>query len=247
MKITKIVPQRFKKEYVTIFFEGGSRDSSEAGLRVHKEIAARYALLENMEIEPTKVERLKSESQKKEALEYALLFLSYRSRSEKEMTDRLRKKGFSPETITATLEELKNRKLLNDFEFAKNLMESRAKHKQYGNYRIIQELRQKGINSEVAEALSKELENDASEEFPTEEERATKLLEKRAEQMKNLDYHTAYRRLHTFLLRKGFSYDTVEKVMNWYAQNFSSQSRSPDAKQKRSFHSGSLKKESKRM
>lgn len=224
MKITKIVPQRFKKEYVMVFvdellptspsspFSNGKEPTR--GIRIHKEIAAQNHLEDGMEIPTEKLAQIQQESEKKEALEYALLFLSYRSRSEKEMAERLRKKKFSPATIATTLEELKNQKLLNDFEFARNLIESRARNKHYGNYRIRQELQQKGIDSEMAEAITKQLTNETSEEFPSEEERAYQLLEKRAAQMRNLDSHTAYRRLHSFLLRRGFSYDTVEKVLN---------------------------------
>ncbi|NQU73859.1 MAG: regulatory protein RecX, partial [Candidatus Omnitrophica bacterium] len=50
----------------------------------------------------------------------AYRLLSYRSRSIKEINDRLKKKGFSPAIIKKTVTHLKQINYLNDEEFAKS-------------------------------------------------------------------------------------------------------------------------------
>lgn len=84
----------------------------------------------------------------------ALLLLSHREHSKKELTTKLKTRGHEEEEINATIERLEEMNYLNDERFAEIFVRSRLS-KPLGANRIQQELIQKGINSELAKtALS---------------------------------------------------------------------------------------------
>ena len=92
---------------------------------------------------------------KKSPLESAFHFLSFRSRSEKEMRDYLQKKEFSQ--IDETIEKLKNLDFINDNKFTQEFIESRSKNKPKGKKALMIELARKGIKIENIEIDEKEL------------------------------------------------------------------------------------------
>ena len=59
-----------------------------------------------------------------EAKSYALKLLGYRSRSEKEMTERLKKKGFDGTVINSVVKFLKDTGLIKDEALAAELLNS---------------------------------------------------------------------------------------------------------------------------
>lgn len=75
----------------------------------------------------------------------AVKYLAYRARTAKEMKDYLLKKGFDEDKIEKTIENLKERKYINDVSYVNQYLRyGFSKHKAL--YRIKYELRQKGIN-----------------------------------------------------------------------------------------------------
>lgn len=210
MKITKIVTQKYRKQYRSIFLDGNY------AFKLHEEVIEKNKISEGLEIDADKIEELKLLSAKKEALEYGYLCISYKSRSEKEMHERLRRKGFSHDVINFAIKEFKNQKLIDDVELAKNFSETRLKNSFWGTRRIRQELIRKGIDPIIAEEIPSKIEAESEGEIPNEEERAYQILLKRRGQIKPLDSHTLYRRLYGYLARRGFSFDTVDKALNRY-------------------------------
>ena len=80
---------------------------------------------------------------------YALWLLGAREHSVKEMTQKLSRKGFDAEQIDATLKRLFEYNYLSDQRFAESFARSKAA-KPLGKQRIQNELRQKGIEDELA-------------------------------------------------------------------------------------------------
>ena len=101
MKIIKIIPQKFKKQYKTLYFDGDYR------IKLHEELILQHGLKEGLDVSEEKLIELTVATKKKEATDYAYLSLSLRVRSEKEMLDRLKKKGFSSDIVKTVIEELK--------------------------------------------------------------------------------------------------------------------------------------------
>ncbi len=67
----------------------------------------------------------------------------------------------------------------------------------------------KGIKDETIEKVLKEYFEDEEEELNL----AKNLLEKRKKRYENLDKNVAKRRMMSFLLRRGFSYEIVKQAL----------------------------------
>ncbi|MBI4733610.1 MAG: regulatory protein RecX [Rubrobacteridae bacterium] len=144
---------------------------------------------------------------KLDAIDEQILILSYRDRSSHELSESLKKAGFSSKTVSDTIETLTNLGYLNDFNFSQSWALSRASSKLYGSRKIRQELYEKGIPEDI---INDTLSNASLSE--TERDRALKLANKKLSSIKNLDNKTAYRRLAQYLFRRGFSSEIVCSV-----------------------------------
>ena len=91
-----------------------------------------------------------------EAANYCVWLLGQQPRSEKELGDRLTKKGADEETILAALERLRGWGYLDDAALAERWVASRGKTR--GKYLLRQELNRKGLDS--AEALESRSDDD---------------------------------------------------------------------------------------
>lgn len=139
-------------------------------------------------------------------LNRALRFLSFRPRSEKEISDYLKKKKVSIIISQKVISKLKESNFLNDVEFAKWWIEQRTLIKPRA-WRIIKfELKNKGISEEI-------IQNSESEET-SDSTVAIKLAQKRFLRYKNLPRQEIYQKLGRFLISKGFDYDTVKRSID---------------------------------
>lgn len=137
----------------------------------------------------------------------ALRFLAYRPRSTREVTDRLRQRGYSDQAIDGAIEKLRGWRYLDDREFARFWVENRLEYRPSGSRRLRQELRQKGVDGEVVEQAIEAVEAD---ELPA----AIELARKRAERLRGLDPITRRRRLAGFLQRRGYGWDIVKPAID---------------------------------
>jgi regulatory protein len=148
----------------------------------------------------------------------ALRYLSYRSRSEKELREYLlgkhkpQKKNFeapSHEIITAVIAKLKEMRFLNDREFAASWVRSRTEYKPKAKTIIKMELRQKGIEDEIiGEVLQEHTEGKDDKTL------ARELLEKRRKRYEGMDKQERYQKAGGFLARKGFSYEVIKTAID---------------------------------
>lgn len=139
-----------------------------------------------------------------------LRFLSYRPRSEKEIRDKLISKKASLEIIEKIIAKLKEKKFINDEEFAKWWIESRLAYKPRSINLIKRELLQKGIDRELIDAQITNFQFPISNELKN----AKKLIEKRLSRYKGLDRRKIYEKLGRYLASKGFDWDTVKKSID---------------------------------
>ncbi len=142
------------------------------------------------------------------ALRYALRLLKFRPRSEYELCQRLKRRGFSESTIKETLFFLKERDLVNDLEFARIWVESRLK-KPLGINRIKQELKIKGIDKHLIEQVIESIGAKYNEE-----EVLKDLIHHRWEKLKHIQQQKAKRRLFLYLLRRGFPSDMIQETIS---------------------------------
>ncbi len=80
----------------------------------------------------------------------AMDLLSRREHSSYELTQKLKKRGFDIDAIEAALDRLQQDNLLSDSRFIESIVNSRV-NAGFGPFKILYELRQKGISTEQAE------------------------------------------------------------------------------------------------
>lgn len=86
----------------------------------------------------------------KQALDIALKMLSVRQRSEKEILERLRSKGFDSEIALEIMGDLQGKGLIDDLSLAQNIV-VRGQESDKGLTRIYADIRKRGITRRTAE------------------------------------------------------------------------------------------------
>jgi regulatory protein len=173
-----------------------------------REAAARAGLRVGELLDEARIRELRAADEIARATNAALVFLAYRARSEREVRDRLAKKGYAPMAIEAAITRVINWGYLNDANFARFWTENRVQNKPRGRRLLEQELRQKGVAPDVVrDTLDEaELDDDAS---------ALVLAQDRLRRDTGADLEPAVRqrRLANFLARRGYNYDVIKRVI----------------------------------
>jgi regulatory protein len=198
--ITKIEVQKRNPRRRSIFIDG------KFAFGVDEEVLYKFGLRKGESLTQEQIEKIAEEEGKKEAKDMALEFLSFRRRTEKQVKEKLKKKGFDEKTIKVTIDKLKEFDLINDLEFATAWVKDRLAFKPRGKKLLKQELWKKGIKNDIIEQIIEELCQD-------EDKSALELLEKIKKRYKDLEPKAAKRRMFNFLLRRGFSYEVTRQVL----------------------------------
>lgn len=138
------------------------------------------------------------------AYDRALRFLSSRPRSVAEVARYLGGKQVPEELVAATVERLLKAGLLDDLAFARFWVENRESFRPRGRLALRHELRCKGVAEEAISAATGEVD---------ENEGAYRIARSRAKRLAHVDRETFRRRLGGFLIRRGFSYETVRETI----------------------------------
>ena len=104
---------------------------------------------------------LKEKSDINRAKEKALYLIEYRARSRREITDKL-VPLYGEAAAEAGVERLEELGLINDEDFARDLARQLMERKKYSAGRTVFELVKKGIDKELAEEITEELDDDPS-------------------------------------------------------------------------------------
>ena len=142
-------------------------------------------------------------------MQLALRYLSYRPRSELEVKNYLRQKGYEPQISDAVIAKLRSLHYLDDLSFAQIWARSRLESRGYGPRRVEQELRLKGIDTNVIRETIQQSLNHTSEQ-----ESARKILTKRFGGA-SLQDAKAQRRAVALLQRRGFSSNVIFDLLKY--------------------------------
>ena len=137
---------------------------------------------------------------------YALL--RQRPRSVYEIRNRLKLKGYEDELVEDVVVSLKRTGDLDDEKFARFWVESRMHMNPAGDVVLKHELKVNGISDNIIEAVLIE----KAEKYD-EYEVALSMAKDRFERFKKLDRRKATKRIYDFLLRRGFKYDNIRRVI----------------------------------
>jgi len=203
MRITAIEPQQKKRLRYNIFVDG------KFALDVSQIVLQDYDLYVAKEITSEQLKVITDAEKKRKAINYAYLLLSYRSRSLREIEQRMQEKGYSAEIIGGTIQYLTEQGYLNDHEFAKQWIHNRLQNKPMGKWALQQELNRKGVDKAIIDACLAETITPADEEAAAWQLVSAKFGSK----VNGWDCDTLWRRAGGFLQRRGYSYAVVKKVM----------------------------------
>lgn len=139
------------------------------------------------------------------ALKRAIKFIRYRPRSRGETGDRLRRWGYQPEVAEPVLNHLQDIGLIDDTGFARAFMEELV-NKGLGYHRVRGKLLGKRLDVDIV--------NEVMSEYPhdKEAERALKVGSDRLARLSDNDLTLEYKKLRSFLVRKGFQGQVAEQV-----------------------------------
>jgi len=140
----------------------------------------------------------------------ALFFLKFRPRTEKEVYDYLLKKikstHYSTNDVEKVIEKLKEMDLLDDKKFIEEYVSFYSKNNPKSKKVLTLELLRKGVDKDLIDEYF--LKNQLDEE-----ELAFLLLKKRFPRWALIDKRKRLKKAFDFLGRRGFSFETVKKVI----------------------------------
>ena len=141
------------------------------------------------------------------ALNLAFRYLTSKSRSEKEVRDKLSYKGFSDMIVQSVVDRLKELNYLNDKEFTILWIRNRINFRPRGSNLVRYELLAKGIAAEMIEEIM-------LREFPFDKEieLCRQFTVVKWKQYARYPHDQAKRKLINFLKRKGFSWECIEEA-----------------------------------
>ena len=160
-----------------------------------------YGLKKGVEITYERFEELSKQKETLKAKSKALDYLSRRPHSEKELRQKLSKKGISDEAVDDSLEYLKDKGYQSDEEYARALNE-KGQRALWSNRRIMYELILKGVDRELA--------GEILEPFADQDEKIKRLAFKRGGNLED----SARRKIIDGLMRQGYSYGEIAQALN---------------------------------
>jgi regulatory protein len=140
------------------------------------------------------------------AKQYALKLLSYRGRSEKELKERMTRKGFSDTLISSAIDHLRKLGFVNDVSLAESLKREATANRFFSRNGARRYLQNRGIPPDVIHTVCGQ---DREEDF----QNAQRYIEKKFRLLRTFPPATVKRRLYAQLLRRGYSPETISKVL----------------------------------
>jgi regulatory protein len=140
------------------------------------------------------------------AQQYALKLLSYRGRSERELEERLLKKGVAKSEVSSTIRHFKEIGLIDDMSLAETLKRNALTTKLFSQRGSKRFMLCRGIPPDIVDMAFSSHED-------TDFDNAMKFVAKKLGVMGNYPPEIARRKLYGLLSRRGYSSETIMKVL----------------------------------
>ncbi len=155
---------------------------------------------------------LKDFTNKQQYVGKIINFISYRSRTEKEIRNRIRKETSDESAIEDIISYLKSLNLIDDISFAKSYYENKRRLNYWSSNKIIYELKLKGIEDAKLEDFFDDI-------YSVDLDNARKLINKNINIWnKKFDKYKLKNKIYSFLSQKGFSYDIINVIFEEYVE-----------------------------
>ena len=148
---------------------------------------------------------IEDEDQRLTAHAVALRLLAAAPRSEKDLSDRLRRRGLDRKAVESAVGRMRELGYLDDTAYARFFVEARLASSPRSRRALAFELSRKGVDRELAAEAS------ASS---SDEDSAFAAAQRRLRALRNLDHSSFARKLGAFLASRGFSYGTSRTTVD---------------------------------
>ncbi len=197
--ITSIKPQKNKKK-VSVFLD------EKLGFALDIETFLKLKLKEGQSLTEKEVEKIIESKEFSDVYNKLLKFSSLRPRSEKEILIWLKKHKVPIFLHQKLFNRLKYLNYVNDENFARWWINQRIEFRPKSKRQLKEELLLKGVSKEIIEKVLDELEVD-------EVALAKKIIDKKSYLWKNLKKDEAFKKKAYFLIKRGFDWEVIEKVI----------------------------------
>ncbi len=152
-----------------------------------------------------------------QAYDYALVRLSYRDYSEKDLERTLRQHSCPQEVIVEVLGKLKQYSLLDDAKYADKVYSAWLAKKYYGINHLRLELKKKNISDDLASKITDAFSEDMELERAVD---AARSWQKKNNKKYGLDKKDTLPRMARTLMTKGFNGNIIRKALNRLGADF---------------------------
>jgi regulatory protein len=187
-----------KRQRSNIFLEG------KFAFSLDNEVIFKEGLCVGRDLSASEVNALSGADCFQICLNAAFRFLSYRPRSEAEIRERLRRRGYEDEDVEKVVSHLKSINLVDDASFAQFWKDNRNTFKPRGRRMLGLELRRKGVESEVIQEVVEDIDDG---------DNAYRAAIGKARTLPVADYQVFHRRLSGYLQRRGFNYAVINNIV----------------------------------
>ena len=200
-KITKIEIQKNNKDRVNIYLDG------EYALAINAELVYKENLKVKDDVDISKLQEIAEKESYIRCKESAIKIIERSYKTEKEIRDKLKQKGYEEKQINNSIDFLKEYNFINDNTYAKAFIKDKLSSK--GSQKIKYDLMKKGIAKDIIE------ENLIKVDKNEEKEVALNVGRKKYESIrrKERDNYKLSGKLYRFLISRGYAYDIVKDVV----------------------------------
>jgi regulatory protein len=206
--ITKIEQQNKNKKRYSLFsgdeFVIGVSDVTLIELDIHQGLRLSEKILD----------QIKRKEKVAAIREQAWRYLARREHSIKELSQKLARKNFTPALISFLINDLKTKDYLNDQRYARQLLNDEINLKKNGPLLIKGNLLKKGIEINLTNELLDELYTENKQR-----ENCDCLAGKKLKSLEKLEPELQKKRLVSFLTRKGFTWETISRIISDFDLN----------------------------
>lgn len=176
---------------------------------VPADAVATLGLLVGQAIRGDLTEQLDQAADEEGAFRAGLRALERRAHAERELANKLQRRGHPPRAIAAAIARLRQLELLDDGVFARQFIAARTERGR-GPIRLRRDLALLGVTREIIDPLLVALAQDTDDPLA----RARELIARRARSMASIALDVRRRRLVAFLARRGYRGDDAMRLVD---------------------------------
>ena len=202
-KVLSLKPVSRKNDYFDVTLDSGDK------YNFHRSSITEHNIKENHLIENKIIHKALDHTERENIKCKIIVLLSFRQRSKKELRDTFVSKGYKVENVVSVIDELEQRKYINDASYTKMMATHLIKEKKLGRYLVEQKLFQHGIDFSVMDPIISSLYKKYPQSKTIKEFLNKRNISKR-DSLKNK------MKMINYLKRKGFHFEDINVIIESY-------------------------------